>query len=266
MDPERLRAFALDLADTADAISSAHFGGPVPAVAKPDGTPVTEADRAIEAALRARIAEAEPGQAFSEVVARADAAMLRAKTLGRDQVLASGEPGLPFCLCWANEPWSRRWNGRNEDVLQEQRYSPDDDVAHLRALHCDRARLDVRPRSLRVGRCRLFGYSALYYCRALTPHESWAKTVPESPTQSVRDAMTLRTATKVLLTLALGLPVVQVVLICVAGLLSSMGDQAGAAIIGHVGTGCQVLWTVAIVALVIVLAILNVNEPPVRED
>jgi hypothetical protein len=74
--------------------------------------------------------------------------------------------------------------------------------------------------------------------------------------------MTLRSAIKVLLTFALGLPVVQAVLIWVAGLLSSMGDQAGAAIIRHVGTGCQVLWTVALVALVIVLAIANVNERP----
>jgi histidinol-phosphatase len=63
VDLERLRAFALELADVADAISSAHFGGAVPAMAKPDGTPVTEADRAIEAALRARIGEAEPGHA-----------------------------------------------------------------------------------------------------------------------------------------------------------------------------------------------------------
>ena len=27
-------------------------------------------------------------------------------------------------LCWANEPWSRRWDGRDDDVLQPQPYSP----------------------------------------------------------------------------------------------------------------------------------------------
>jgi glycosyltransferase involved in cell wall biosynthesis len=63
-----------------------------------------------------------------------------------EEVLATGEPELPFCLCWANEPWSRRWNGRNEDVLQEQTYSPDDDVAHVRAL----LRAFADPRYLRV--------------------------------------------------------------------------------------------------------------------
>ena len=50
------------------------------------------------------------------------------------EVLASGEPDFPFCLCWANEPWSRRWDGRNDDVLQPQSYSADDDAAHVRAL------------------------------------------------------------------------------------------------------------------------------------
>jgi lipopolysaccharide biosynthesis protein len=49
-------------------------------------------------------------------------------------VLASGEPDFPFCLCWANEPWSRRWDGRAEDVLQAQTYSPEDDLAHIREL------------------------------------------------------------------------------------------------------------------------------------
>lgn len=51
-----------------------------------------------------------------------------------NEVFASGEPDFPFCLCWANEPWSRRWNGRAEDVLQPQTYSPEDDVTHIRWL------------------------------------------------------------------------------------------------------------------------------------
>jgi hypothetical protein len=46
------------------------------------------------------------------------------------EVLASGEPDLPFCLCWANESWSRRWLGEEKAVLIAQEYSPEDDRRH----------------------------------------------------------------------------------------------------------------------------------------
>jgi hypothetical protein len=51
-----------------------------------------------------------------------------------NEVLASGEPDFPFCLCWANEPWSRRWNGSDQELLQAQCYSHADDLAHIRHL------------------------------------------------------------------------------------------------------------------------------------
>jgi histidinol-phosphatase len=60
VDQQELRMFALELADTADAISMSLFGGPVPATEKPDGTPVTEADQTIERVLRERIMSAHP--------------------------------------------------------------------------------------------------------------------------------------------------------------------------------------------------------------
>jgi len=50
------------------------------------------------------------------------------------EILARGEPDFPFCLCWANEPWSRRWDGQAEHVLQPQVYSAEDDVNHIRWL------------------------------------------------------------------------------------------------------------------------------------
>ncbi len=46
------------------------------------------------------------------------------KPLGR--MLRSGRPDFPFCVMWANETWTRRWDGRNQDVLLEQTYGEED--------------------------------------------------------------------------------------------------------------------------------------------
>jgi lipopolysaccharide biosynthesis protein len=51
-----------------------------------------------------------------------------------DDVLALGKPDFPFCVCWANENWTRTWDGRNGDVLIPQQYSAEDDLAHIRHL------------------------------------------------------------------------------------------------------------------------------------
>jgi len=51
-----------------------------------------------------------------------------------DEVLRSGEPDFPFCLCWANESWTRSWSDREGEVLIEQTYSANDDLEHARYL------------------------------------------------------------------------------------------------------------------------------------
>lgn len=56
------------------------------------------------------------------------------KTLLEDPILSylcDRTLDLPFCLCWANENWSRRWDGRDQDTLIEQVHSSDDDVAFI---------------------------------------------------------------------------------------------------------------------------------------
>jgi histidinol-phosphatase len=56
-------AFALELADAADALSLSRFrAADLRVETKPDLTPVTDADRAVERALRERIAAARPGE------------------------------------------------------------------------------------------------------------------------------------------------------------------------------------------------------------
>ncbi len=69
-----------------------------------------------------------------------------------EEVLRLGEPDFPFCLCWANENWTRRWDGGDETILLEQKFSLADDESHIR--HLLRAFRD--PRYIRVDGKPLF--------------------------------------------------------------------------------------------------------------
>lgn len=50
------------------------------------------------------------------------------------EVVRSKQPNFPFCLCWANENWSRRWDGSEHEILIAQQHSPEDDRALIEAL------------------------------------------------------------------------------------------------------------------------------------
>jgi lipopolysaccharide biosynthesis protein len=49
-------------------------------------------------------------------------------------LLQNTDINMPFCINWANENWTRRWDGGNKDVIKSQYYSAKGDIAFVKAL------------------------------------------------------------------------------------------------------------------------------------
>lgn len=86
------------------------------------------------------------------------------RVLGRplDEVLRTGRPDLPFCLCWANENWTRAWDAGEHEILLAQEYNEVEQAEHLRFL----VRAFSDPRHLRVDDRPVF----LIYRAPAIPH------------------------------------------------------------------------------------------------
>jgi glycosyltransferase involved in cell wall biosynthesis len=90
-----------------------------------------------------------------------------------EQYLAHPEFDLPFCVCWANENWTRRWDGRDDEVLMRQLYREEDEAAFIEAL----LPLFRDPRYIRVdGRPVLLVYRADVLPDAQRAVRTWRKT------------------------------------------------------------------------------------------
>ena len=62
------------------------------------------------------------------------------------EMVESGKPDFPFCICWANESWSRRWDGAEAEVLVAQ----DDSDAFYRGFIHEVLPILRDPRYIRV--------------------------------------------------------------------------------------------------------------------
>lgn len=60
-----------------------------------------------------------------------------------NRILETQKPDMPFMLCWANENWSRRWDGLDQEVLIQQYYSAEDHENHAAYL-CEKVFSDNR--------------------------------------------------------------------------------------------------------------------------
>lgn len=85
-------------------------------------------------------------------------------------LLENPDIDLRFCLNWANENWTRRWDGSESDILLEQRYDPANKDGYARSILPA-----VRdPRYIRVnGRPLILVYRPSLFPEAAAMFESW---------------------------------------------------------------------------------------------
>ena len=69
-----------------------------------------------------------------------------------EAIVADQSIDFPYCICWANENWTRHWDGGSRELIFEQKYDPE----MLQTIIDDATRYAADPRYLRVNGKPLF--------------------------------------------------------------------------------------------------------------
>ena len=51
-----------------------------------------------------------------------------------EDMLSSNKPNFPFMICWANENWTKAWDGGEKDIIIKHTYTEEDDKKHMQYL------------------------------------------------------------------------------------------------------------------------------------
>ena len=114
-----------------------------------------------------------------------------------DDMMSDPSSDMPFCLCWANENWTRRWDGADDEILIGQKHLPTDDMDFIKSVTpflndtryirhngapflivYEPQRLPDPRKSARVWRehCQSVGVGEIHLCAALTnDNEDYAR-------------------------------------------------------------------------------------------
>lgn len=84
---------------------------------------------------------------------------------------------LPFCVCWANENWTRTWDGNEKDVLLEQIHSASEDEKFI----LDLLPILKDPRAINVdGKPMLLVYRPTLFPDSKKTTDTWRKVALEN--------------------------------------------------------------------------------------
>jgi hypothetical protein len=103
-----------------------------------------------------------------------------------ENYLNSPDIDFPFCVCWANENWTRRWDGREQEVLISQNHSGEDDRAVIK----DLIRYFNDKRYIRIdGKPLMLVYQVDYFPDFLKTSQIWREVCREEDVGEIYIAM-----------------------------------------------------------------------------